>query len=99
MAISPEDKEMVQEKFSGTLTMLGIELVLGGRERYESIRNALEKVKESIRLVAVHDAARPCLTRSAFDSVLGVADEKGAALLASPIRATVKRCDTTGKNC
>jgi 2-C-methyl-D-erythritol 4-phosphate cytidylyltransferase len=97
MAISPEDKEMVQEKFAGTLTMLGVELVLGGRERYESIRNALERVKESIRLVAVHDAARPCLTRSAFDAVLSTADEKGAAVLASPIRATVKRCDSTGK--
>lgn len=97
MAISPEDKEMVQEKFSGTLTMLGVEVVLGGRERFESIKNALEKVNDAVRLVAVHDAARPCLTRGAFDSVLGAADEKGAALLGSPIRATVKRCDPNGK--
>ena len=34
MAISPEDKEMVQEKFAGTLTMLAVELLFGGRERY-----------------------------------------------------------------
>jgi 2-C-methyl-D-erythritol 4-phosphate cytidylyltransferase len=97
MAISPEDKELVQEKFSGNLTMLGVELVLGGRERFESIRNALERVKDDIRLIAVHDAARPCLTRASFDAVVGMADTKGAAILAAPIRGTVKRCDAEGK--
>ena len=97
MAIAPEDKETVNEKFSGNLTMLGVEVVLGGKERYESIRNALERVRPSIHLVAVHDAARPCLTRSSFDSVLQVAEKKGAAILASPIRGTVKRCDSGDK--
>lgn len=93
MAISPEDKDLVQEKYSGNLSMLGVEIVLGGDERYHSIRNALEKVRSDLKLIGVHDAARPCLTRQSFDAVIAVADRTGAAILASPIRGTVKRCN------
>lgn len=92
MAIAPDDKDIVQEKFAGNLTMLGVELVLGGNERFESIRNAIQRVKPNMSLVAIHDAARPCLTRSSVDDVLAVADRKKAAILAAPIRGTVKRC-------
>lgn len=94
MAIAPEDKDIVQEKFAGNLTMLGVEIVFGGNERYESIRNALQRVKPNISLVAIHDAARPCLTRTSIDDVLAVADRKKAAILAAPIRGTVKRCNS-----
>lgn len=92
MAIAPEDKEMVQEKFAANLSILGVEVVLGGVERHHSIRNALERVRPGIQIVGVHDAARPCLTRQSLDSVIAVADRTGAAILASPIRSTVKRC-------
>jgi 2-C-methyl-D-erythritol 4-phosphate cytidylyltransferase len=93
MAISPEDKELVQEKYSGNLSMLGVEIVLGGDERYHSIRNALERVRSDIQYIGVHDAARPCLTKSSLDAVIAAADRTGAAILASPIRGTVKRCN------
>ncbi len=97
MTIAEEDRELVQEKFAGNLTMLGVEVVIGGNERYESIRNALARVKPTATMVAVHDAARPCLTRSAFDLVLAVADQKKAAVLGAPIRGTVKRCDSSDR--
>ena len=93
MTIAPEDKAMVQEKFAGNLTMLGVEVVIGGDERYQSVRNALEKVKPGIRLVGIHDAARPCLSKQSLNQVIEMADRTGAAILASPIRATVKRID------
>ncbi len=93
MAISPEDKELVQEKYSGNLSMLGVEIVLGGEERYHSIRSALERVRSDMQWIGVHDAARPCLTKQSLDAVIAVADRTGAAILASPIRGTVKRCN------
>jgi len=95
MAIAPEDKEMVQEKFAGNLSMLGVEVVFGGAERFDSIRNAMEKIRADIQLIGIHDAARPCLTRQSLDAVIAVADRTGAAILASPIRATVKRCSSS----
>ena len=94
MTIAPEDKELVQEKFAGNLNMFCVEVVLGGEERYHSIRNALEKVRPEIKLIGVHDAARPCVTKQSLDAVIAVADRTGAAILASPIRATVKRCSS-----
>lgn len=97
MAIAPEDKELVQEKFAGNLSMLCVEVVFGGAERFHSIRNALEKVRPDIQWIGVHDAARPCLTKQSLDAVIAVADRTGAAILASPIRSTVKRCSSSGK--
>jgi 2-C-methyl-D-erythritol 4-phosphate cytidylyltransferase len=95
MAIAPEDKDLVQEKFAGNLSMLGVEVVFGGAERHHSIRNAMEKVKAEMKWIGVHDAARPCLTKQSLDSLIAVADKTGAAILASPIRATVKRCTSS----
>jgi 2-C-methyl-D-erythritol 4-phosphate cytidylyltransferase len=46
-----------------------------------------------MRLVAIHDAARPCLSRQSFNQVIEDASKYGASILASPIRATVKRVD------
>lgn len=94
MAIAPEDKEIVQEKFAGNLNMFCVEVVLGGEERYHSIRNALERVRPEIKLIGVHDAARPCITKQYVDAVIAVAERTGAAILAAPIRGTVKRCST-----
>ncbi|MFN7734392.1 MAG: 2-C-methyl-D-erythritol 4-phosphate cytidylyltransferase [Pirellula sp.] len=93
MTIAPEDKEMIQEKFSGNLTMLGVEVVLGGEERYLSVRNALERVRPEFRWIGIHDAARPCLTKQSLNQVIEQAAASGAAILGSPIRATVKRVD------
>jgi 2-C-methyl-D-erythritol 4-phosphate cytidylyltransferase len=95
MTISPEDKEMVQEKFAGNLTMLGVEVVLGGEERCDSIRNALEKLRPEIQWVAIHDAARPCLSRQSLNQVIEEATRHGAAILGTPIRSTVKRVDAS----
>ncbi len=91
MAIAPEDKELVHEKYSGNLTMLGVEIVLGGAERHHTVRNALEKVRSEMMFVGVHDAARPCLTKHSLDAVIEAAVRTDAAILASPIRGTVKR--------
>ncbi|MFM9062991.1 MAG: 2-C-methyl-D-erythritol 4-phosphate cytidylyltransferase [Pirellula sp.] len=93
MTIAQEDKAMVQEKFSGNLTLFGVEIVVGGQERCDSVRNALERIKPGIALVAIHDAARPCLSRQSLTQVVEEASKHGAAILASPIRATVKRVD------
>ena len=78
------------------MTLFGVEVVLGGVERYESIRNALAKIRNGIEWVAVHDAARPCLTSQALNQVIEGATKHGAAILASPIRSTVKRVDPAG---
>jgi 2-C-methyl-D-erythritol 4-phosphate cytidylyltransferase len=91
VVISPEDKEAFFSKFGANIAILGIEVVEGGAERSESVQKALERVKEDIDYVAVHDAARPCLADEWIDKVFAAAERTGAAMLAIPVSGTLKR--------
>ncbi len=91
LVISPEDQEYLEMKFSANIAILGIEVVLGGPERADSVANALARVKPSIDFVAVHDAARPCLANEWIDRVFDAAEKFGAAILAIPVNSTLKR--------
>jgi 2-C-methyl-D-erythritol 4-phosphate cytidylyltransferase len=51
----------------------------------------LEVVDPACEFIAVHDAARPCLTAEQVDAVFAAAKAHGAALLAIPVADTVKR--------
>jgi 2-C-methyl-D-erythritol 4-phosphate cytidylyltransferase len=91
IVISAEDLEYFTEKFGGNCAMMGIEIVAGGAERIDSVQAALARVKPEIDFVAVHDAARPCLAEEWVDNVFEKAEQTGAALLAAPVTATLKR--------
>ncbi|CAG9000509.1 MAG: 2-C-methyl-D-erythritol 4-phosphate cytidylyltransferase [Candidatus Celerinatantimonas neptuna] len=69
--------------------------VLGGKERVDSVLAALTQVPEQ-DWVLVHDAARPCLTRCDLTSLLKMAESGHGAILASPVRDTMKRSDLSG---
>lgn len=70
--------------------MTSLDVVVGGDSRAESVGCGLAAVRNA-EFVAVHDAARPFIDRSAIDRVFQVAAERGAAILASPVASTVKR--------
>jgi 2-C-methyl-D-erythritol 4-phosphate cytidylyltransferase len=93
IAISPDDKEQFNEKFAGNAAMLGIQAVLGGAERADSVRNALREVRAEIPYVAIHDAARPCIAEQWIDKVFAAAQKSKAAILATPCSSTLKRVD------
>lgn len=70
---------------------------LGGAERVDSVLAALQALPATVsedQWVLVHDAARPCLRGVDLTRliVLGQADPVGA-LLATPVRDTLKRAD------
>jgi 2-C-methyl-D-erythritol 4-phosphate cytidylyltransferase len=91
LVISEDDREDFRERYGGSAALLGVQIVVGGRQRADSVRNALEKVREDVEYIAVHDAARPCLAESWIDQVFAAARQHGAAILAAPIVGTVKR--------
>ena len=90
VVVSPADREGFVEKFGANLAILGVELVEGGAERADSVRNALEKVRDDADFVAVHDAARPCIANEWIDKVFDAAEQTGAAILAIPVTSTLK---------
>lgn len=96
LTVSPEDYDVVREKYAANLMFMNIKLVKGGNERFESVRLALGHVEESADLVCVHDAVRPCVMESWIDSVFELAQRVGAAILAAPVTATLKRVGKDG---
>ena len=91
VVIAPEDREEFQAKFAANTAILGIEVVEGGQHRSDSVAKALARVRPDIDFVAVHDAARPCLANEWIDKVFAAAEKTGAAMLAIPVRGTLKR--------
>ena len=80
----------------------------GGRERSDSVRQALETLRtqgaDDADWVLVHDAARPCVTAGEVEALLsGVARDDavgqsplGGGLLALPLADTLKRGNVEG---
>ena len=91
VVIAEDDVEIFTQKFGANLAFLGVEYCLGGKQRSDSIANALEKLKPEVDHVAVHDAARPCVSEKQIEAVFEAAEESGAALLAAPVTGTLKR--------
>jgi 2-C-methyl-D-erythritol 4-phosphate cytidylyltransferase len=97
VVIAAEDQDLFKSRYGAHLGLLGIDIVQGGAERFDSVANALARLRDDVDLVAIHDAARPCITSSMIDSVFSAAAKTGAALLAVPVGDTVKRGDDKGK--
>jgi 2-C-methyl-D-erythritol 4-phosphate cytidylyltransferase len=91
LAIAPEDREMFDRRYHASVVFLNIEVIEGGAERTETVACALEHVKPACQYVAVHDAARPCLTGALVTAVFAAARQHGAALLATAVTDTIKR--------
>lgn len=69
-------------------------IVAGGEHRQDSVRHALAEVDPETDLVLVHDAVRPFLTEQMVQQVLEQAAKHGAAIVAIPMRDTVKQVGT-----
>lgn len=65
--------------------------VAGGALRQDSMRAGLAALPEDVELVAVHDAARCLVSQSDVSRVIAAARRSGAAILARPVRDTIKR--------
>ena len=96
LVVSPAHRERVRRHWGDELDELGAELVDGGDTRSRSVRNALGRVVDRAALVCVHDAVRPCAARAQIDAVIAAAARGGAAILARPVRGTVKKVDRSG---
>ena len=96
VVVSPEDRESFVEKFGANLAFMGITLAEGGAQRADSVRSGLEKLDPEIDMVAIHDAARPCIAAAWIDKVFAAGVRTGAAILAIPVVGTLKRVGPDG---
>ncbi|TXI41176.1 MAG: 2-C-methyl-D-erythritol 4-phosphate cytidylyltransferase [Nitrosomonas sp.] len=62
-----------------------------GLRRQDSVYNGLQKVSEDCDLVCIHDSARPFIAKDKVIKVSEAARDYGAAVLAVPVKFTVKQ--------
>lgn len=96
LVVAPDDEEHIRDKYGANLGFMGIKLAVGGAERCDSVAAGLERVSEQAALVAIHDAARPVVAPEMVDKVFAEAHKSGAAILATPLRGTIKRVSQAG---
>jgi 2-C-methyl-D-erythritol 4-phosphate cytidylyltransferase len=69
---------------------------VGGRERGDSVYNGLEDLPADVRIVLVHDAARPFVDAETIERVVAKAREGVGAVPALPATDTMKESDDDG---
>lgn len=92
--VVPENKLTEMEKYK---KQYNVDVVSGGKERYDSVRNGLKCVKDNIDFVATHDAARPLITEKNIKDVFASALKYGGAIAAAPAKDSIK-FSKNGKN-
>lgn len=70
-----------------------INIVSGGANRHESVQCGLRALSSSIEWVAIHDGARPLISRAMIELCFEKAREHGAATLATRVTDTLHRAD------
>lgn len=93
LVVSPADMPQMKTKFGGNLGFMGVELIEGGAQRFQSVANGLAKVKDEAGYVAVHDAVRICVAAEWIDNVYAAAVKSGAAVPVIPVTSTLKRVE------
>ena len=65
-------------------------LVVGGKERQDSVWNGLAALSPGAEIVVIQDAARPCTSQSVIAATVAAACETGAAVAAQAVTDTIK---------
>ena len=91
-----EGRELLTSYQNEYFPNLPFVVVAGGKERQDSVANALAVVPNDASYIAVHDGARPFAGRAVFERTLAAARKQGAAIAAVPVKNTIKVVNEQG---
>jgi 2-C-methyl-D-erythritol 4-phosphate cytidylyltransferase len=66
-------------------------IVIGGRERSDSVREGISKLLPHEKIVLIHDAARPLVSSSLIERVIAKTQKHGAVIPVIKITSTIKK--------
>lgn len=70
---------------------------VGGRERSDSVLNGLYDLSPEVKIVLIHDAARPLADAATMERVIAEARRGRGAVAALPVTDTLKEVDGEGR--
>jgi 2-C-methyl-D-erythritol 4-phosphate cytidylyltransferase len=71
-------------------------LVVGGKERQDSVMNGLKKLGEDVSVVLVHDGVRPFVTEDMIRESVALAKKGECVAVGVPLKDTIKEVDDNG---
>lgn len=97
VTVSSANSQRVTELMEHSRLSIPWRVVAGGVERQYSVNNALKQVEEGLDLIMVHDGARPFVDRESVLKSIELAGQFGAAVVAVPVKDTIKVADGEGR--
>lgn len=73
-----------------------VKLVIGGKERQDSVYNGIKSADKDADLILIHDGARPFITGDIIEQSIRAAKIHKAAAVGVPVKDTIKEVDGNG---
>ncbi|MBD8138483.1 2-C-methyl-D-erythritol 4-phosphate cytidylyltransferase [Bacillus sp. CFBP 13597] len=89
LSINPAETDYFNELIAAYGLKKVKKLVMGGKERQQSVYNGLQHAEEGI--VLVHDGARPFINLGQISELTTAASLHGGAVIAVPVKDTIKK--------
>ncbi len=90
LVVSSEDIKYAQDLVDKYNLKKVFQIIPGGKTRSESVYNGLKKVSGDCDLVAVHDGARPLLSKSTLKKCIDFSKKHNSAVAAVKVKDTIK---------
>ncbi len=85
----PDELETIQKMVKAERSQKVFAVISGGEERQDSVKRGLAHIDEE-EIVFIHDAARPFIKQKQIHGLLDGVRKTGAAILAVPVKDTIK---------
>ena len=89
LVIPNNNQEEVQKKIKRKYGSQ-VSLVIGGIDRQDSVKNAIQKSNSKVDLVVIHDAARPFITKALIEQCISACEISDGAIIAMQSHDTIK---------
>ncbi|MDP8203380.1 MAG: 2-C-methyl-D-erythritol 4-phosphate cytidylyltransferase [Candidatus Tenebribacter mawsonii] len=78
---------LIEKEYSN----LSLKIIVGGKQRQDSVYNALSACPEHTEIVLIHDGVRPFISQSDISNLIKEAQQKKAVIPASKVKNTIKQ--------
>ena len=91
LVVNQKDVKLIQEEILQTYRFSKLlKLVIGGKLRQDSVRNALEAIEHPSDIIIIHDGARPLIAPSFIEKGISLMEVFEAVVPALPAKDTIK---------
>jgi 2-C-methyl-D-erythritol 4-phosphate cytidylyltransferase len=98
LVVPYEDIPEVRQSIVAQYGLSKVRCILpGGRERQDSVRNALQYAGDGHEIIVIHDGVRPFVSADLITRSVAMAREFGAITVGVPVKDTIKEVNAEGR--